>query len=98
MTTEMWITLGVLCLLVGFLLFTRVATDIAVIGSLVPLTSAARLAGVAVPATQAMIQIARASLGGDLLNAGRRLEAIGIAAGNLDEARRSLEMRAKGDW
>lgn len=35
MTTEMWITLGVLCLLVGFLLFTRVATDIAVIGSLV---------------------------------------------------------------
>ena len=70
----------------------------AVIGSLVPLTSAARLAGVAVPATQAMIQIARASLGGDLLNAGRRLEAIGIAAGNLDEARRTLEVRAKGDW
>lgn len=70
----------------------------AVIGSLVPLTSAARLAGVAVPATQAMIEIARASLGGDLLNAGRRLEAIGIAAGNLDEARKTLEARAKGDW
>lgn len=35
MTFEMWITLGVLCLLVGSLVFTRVATDIAVIGSLV---------------------------------------------------------------
>ena len=35
MTLEMWITLSVLCLLVGFLLFTRVGTDVAVIGSLV---------------------------------------------------------------
>ena len=35
MTFEIWITLGVLCLLVGFLLFTRVGTDVAVIGSLV---------------------------------------------------------------
>ncbi|MCH2143791.1 MAG: SLC13 family permease [Phycisphaerales bacterium] len=35
MTMEMWITLGVLCLLVGFLLFTRVGTDVAVVGSLV---------------------------------------------------------------
>ena len=35
MTFEMWITLAVLCLLVGFLMFTRVGTDVAVIGSLV---------------------------------------------------------------
>lgn len=35
MTFEIWITIGVLGLLVGFLLFTRVGTDVAVIGSLV---------------------------------------------------------------
>ena len=35
MTIEIWITIAVLGLLVGFLLFTRVGTDVAVIGSLV---------------------------------------------------------------
>jgi di/tricarboxylate transporter len=35
MTFEMWITVGVLVLLVGFLMSTRVNTDVAVIGSLV---------------------------------------------------------------
>jgi di/tricarboxylate transporter len=35
MTTDMWLTSGVLGLLVGFLLFTKVGTDVAVIGSLV---------------------------------------------------------------
>ena len=35
MTIEMWITIGVLCLLIGSLIFTRVGTDVAVIGSLV---------------------------------------------------------------
>lgn len=35
MTFEIWITIGILGLLVGFLLFTRVGTDVAVIGSLV---------------------------------------------------------------
>ena len=70
----------------------------AVIGSLVPLVSAARLAGVEVPVTQALIEMARASLGGDLVNAGRRLDAIGIPTGNLDEARKILEARAQGNW
>ena len=49
----------------------------AVIGSLVPLVSAARIADVATPVTDAMIATACAVLGGDLLNAGRRLESIG---------------------
>ncbi len=69
----------------------------AVIGSLVPLVSAAAVADVEVPTTQAMISTACAVLGGDLLNAGRRLESIGLTAGNLDDARRALEAMAAGD-
>ena len=69
----------------------------AVIGSLVPLLSAANIAGVAAPTTEAMVSTACAVLGGDLLNAGRRLEAIGIPSGNLDDARRALEAIAAGE-
>ena len=47
----------------------------AVIGSLVPLISAADIAGVEVPTTRAMVATACAALGGDLMNAGRRLDA-----------------------
>ena len=69
----------------------------AVIGSLVPLISAANIADVEVPNTQAMVSTACAVLGGDLLNAGRRLDAIGIPGNNLDDARRALEAIAQGD-
>ncbi len=69
----------------------------AVIGSLVPLVSAARVAGVATPTTDAMIATACAVLGGDLLNAGRRLESIGVPTTNIEEARRALELIAAGE-
>jgi hypothetical protein len=68
----------------------------AVIGSLVPFTSAAALAGVQVPVTQSMISLAGTVLGGDLLNAGRRLDGIGLAASQLDDARRTLDAIAEG--
>ena len=68
----------------------------AVIGSLVPLSSAAALAGVSVPATDAMIALATSILGGDLVNAGRRLDTIGLPAGPLDETRRALDAIAGG--
>lgn len=68
----------------------------AVVGSLVPLLSAARLAGIQTPVTQALVEMAQASLGGDLINAGRKLDSIGIGAESLDEARKILETRAKG--
>ena len=75
------------------------ATDMircAVIGSLVPFASAAALTGVSVPVTQSMISLAGAVLGGDLLNAGRRLDGIGLAAVELDDARRALDAIAEG--
>ena len=62
----------------------------AVTGSLVPLTSAARIAGVPTPATDAMVALASAMLGADLATAGRTLSAIGIT-GDIDTARRALE-------
>ena len=68
----------------------------AVIGSLVPFASAAALAGVAVPVTQSMISLACTVLGGDLLNAGRRLDGIGLTAESLDDARRTLDAIAEG--
>ncbi|MEL7467424.1 MAG: hypothetical protein AAFN27_03145 [Pseudomonadota bacterium] len=63
----------------------------AVIGSLVPLTSAARLAGVASPATEAMIALASSVLKADLATAGRKLLAMGIDGPDIDTARRALE-------
>ncbi|HMQ57673.1 MAG TPA: hypothetical protein PKE65_03930, partial [Rhizobiaceae bacterium] len=63
----------------------------ATIGSLAPLASAARIAGIDAPATQAMITLASTVLGADIGPAGRRLDAIGIDATNLDEARRVLD-------
>jgi opine dehydrogenase len=54
----------------------------AVLGSLVPLVSAAEAAGVSVPATRAVITLAEAVLGGDLEAAGRSLHQIGF--GGLD--------------
>lgn len=54
----------------------------AVLGSLVPLLSAAQAAGVTVPATRATVTLAEAVLGGDLEAAGRSLQQIGL--GGLD--------------
>ncbi len=61
-----------------------------VIGSLAPLASAARIAGVAAPATEAMIVLASSVLKADLATAGRRLEAIGVDATTIDAARSQL--------
>ena len=63
----------------------------AVIGSLVPLTSAARLAGVPTPATDAMIALASSVLKADLATAGRKLPAMGVDGADIDTARRTLE-------
>ena len=61
-----------------------------VLGSLVPLVSAARLAGVPVPATQAIIQVVSSLVGADLASAGRRLETIGFADSDPDDVRRAV--------
>jgi opine dehydrogenase len=61
-----------------------------VLGSLVPLVSAARLAGVPVPATQAIVQVVSSLVGADLASAGRRLETIGFADSGPDEVRRAV--------
>ena len=63
----------------------------ATVASLAPLASAARIAGIDVPGTEAMITLASTVLGAEIGPAGRRLDAIGINAGNLDEARRILD-------
>ena len=68
-----------------------------VIGSLVPLISAARLAGIDVPATQSMVTLASGILGADVAAAGRRLDTIGIEASDIDTARRAMDAIAKGD-
>ncbi|MEZ5870266.1 MAG: hypothetical protein R3D32_00200 [Nitratireductor sp.] len=63
----------------------------ATIGSLAPLASAGRMAGIGTPATTAMITLASTVLGADVETAGRRLDAIGVNASNIDEARRILD-------
>ena len=67
-----------------------------VIGSLVPLASAAGLAGVAVPQTLAMITLTGAILDADVAAAGRRLETMGITAATIDDARRAFDMLTPG--
>lgn len=61
-----------------------------VLGSLVPLMSAAGLAGVAVPATHALVQTVSTMLGTDLAAAGRRLDGLGFSGAGPDEIRRSV--------
>ena len=63
----------------------------AVIGSLVPLTSAGLLAGVATPVTDAMIVLASSVLKADMATAGRKLPAMGVTGAEPDTARRALE-------
>jgi opine dehydrogenase len=67
-----------------------------VIGSLVPLVSAAQMAGVEAPVTQSMITLAGAVLGADVASAGRRLDTIGIRASDLDTARAAMDAIATG--
>ena len=67
-----------------------------VIGSLVPLVSAAELAGVEIPVTRAMIALASTVLGADVAAAGRRLDTIGIRASDVSTARRAMEAIAVG--
>jgi opine dehydrogenase len=66
------------------------------IGSLAPLQSAAQIAGIATPATSAMITLASTVLDADIESAGRRLSSIGINANNIDDARRILDSIAGG--
>ena len=67
-----------------------------VIGSLVPLVSAAEMAGIAVPMTQAMITLASGVLGADVAAAGRRLDTIGITAAGMETARQMMDAIATG--
>lgn len=67
-----------------------------VIGSLVPLCSAASLAGIDVPQTQAMIALTGAILDADVAASGRRLETMGITANTLDDARRTFDALTPG--
>ncbi len=67
-----------------------------VIGSLVPLVSAAVLTGIDVPVTRSMITLASAVLGADVAAAGRRLDTIGIDATDADSARKAMDRIAMG--
>ncbi len=68
----------------------------ATIGSLVPLASAARVAGIEAKATEAMIALVSALLGSDIAKAGRRLDTIGITASTIDDARPLIDAIANG--
>ncbi len=67
-----------------------------VIGSLVPLLSAAEMSGVSTPITQSMVTLASVVLGADVAAAGRRLDTIGINASDLGTARRVMDSIAVG--
>ena len=67
-----------------------------VLGSLVPLVSAAKLADLPVPLTESLIATTDRILGADVAAAGRRLETIGISAGDVDQARRIFDKIAAG--
>jgi len=67
-----------------------------VIGSLVPLMSAASLSGVAVPVTQSMVTLAGSVLGADVAAAGRKLQTIGIEAADIATARQAMDKIATG--
>ncbi len=63
----------------------------ATIGSLVPLSSAAKVTGRAVPVTDAMITLASSILDADIASAGRRLETVGIQAADINDIRRVID-------
>lgn len=68
-----------------------------VIGSLVPLLSAAAITGTATPMTQAMVTLVSSVLGVDVAAAGRRLDTIGITADDIDSARKAMDKIAAGN-
>ena len=68
-----------------------------VVGSLVPLISAAELAGIDVPLTRSMVTMASTVLGADVASAGRRLDTIGICENDIDAARAMMDAIATGD-
>ena len=65
-------------------------------GSLVPLSSAAAAVGVAIPATNALIEIVSTMLDFDARAAGRRLDAMGLASTDLDRIRRATTTAGAG--
>ena len=74
----------------------REALKAGVIGSLIPLVSAAELTGRDVPATRAMIEAVMVVLDRDLCGAGRRLSTIGVTAADVSEARRQFDQILNG--
>ncbi|WP_146346284.1 hypothetical protein [Falsiphaeobacter marinintestinus] len=74
----------------------REALRAGVIGSLIPLVSAAELTGRDVPATRAMIEMAMTVLERDLCGAGRRLGTIGVTATDVSAARRQFDQILNG--
>ena len=67
-----------------------------VLGSLVPLASAGELAGIPSPLTNSLIAMSDRILGADVAAAGRRLETIGVSAGDVDQARRIFDTIVTG--
>jgi hypothetical protein len=71
------------------------------LGSLVPLLSAAEIAGETVPVTRSLVDLAGTVLRADSMSSGRRLDAIGIALKvkntALDDARHQLVNIMKGE-
>ncbi len=65
-------------------------------GSLQPLVSAAKGAGVPVPNSVAMVQLASTVLGDDLSRNGRTLAQLGVSGTDPDSVRRSFEQLTKG--
>ena len=67
-----------------------------VVGSLVPLFSAAKIAKINVPLTESMINIASSILGADVAAAGRRLDNMGITSTEIENARQMMDAIAMG--
>lgn len=68
-----------------------------VIASLIPLASAADLAGIEVPVTRSTITLAMAALGRDLRGIGRSLTTIGVTATSTADARRQFDAIIAGE-
>jgi hypothetical protein len=69
-----------------------------VVASLMPLVSAADLAGIDVPLTRATITLAMTALGRDLRGIGRSLITIGVTATTTADARRQFDAIIAGDF
>lgn len=67
-----------------------------VVGSLIPLISAAELTGTDVPATQSLVTLAMTVLERDLNGAGRRLSTVGVTASDVSDARRQFDQILNG--